>query len=99
MLEGVWQSSPSFCILLSMDGNIPLSAHSCVAARGLLKISQEELAGLAGISISTLRRLERGDARVGRHAYDQVLKALQAQSISFVGRGFEAEFSQEISAS
>lgn len=80
MLEWGWQSSPSFCISRCMDGNIPLSARSCVAARGLLKISQEELAGLAGISISTLRRLERGDARVGKYACDQVPKALQAHA-------------------
>lgn len=60
-----------------------LSGHACVAARGLLNISQQELASLAGISLSSLRRLEQGE-KVSPYVNDRVLHALQKQGIRFV---------------
>lgn len=63
---------------------LPLSGHSCIAARGLLNISQEELASLAGISLSSVRRLELGE-KVSDYANDRVLEALQKRRIQFIG--------------
>lgn len=67
-----------------------LSGHSCVAARGLLNISQEELASLAGISLSSLRRFEQGE-KVSDYVSDRVLKALRAEGVQFIGSGSAPE--------
>lgn len=75
-----------------------LSGHSCVAARGLLNISQKELASLAGISLSSLRRLEQGD-KVIDYVRDRVLKALRAEGIRFVGGSNAPELKSNTTAS
>lgn len=62
-----------------------LSSDSCRAARELLRISQPELADLAGISVSTVRRFESGVGRPSAYAARQLLIALQREGIEFIG--------------
>ena len=62
-----------------------LSPASCRAARELLKLSQEELAHLAEISVSPLRRLETGKGRPGSYASRQIEAALKHAGILFIG--------------
>ena len=62
-----------------------LSPQSCRAARKLLKITQAELANLAQISLSTLRRFESGDGKTSDYAARQILAALEHEGILFVG--------------
>lgn len=66
------------------ERNSALSPSMCRDARALLRISQEELAELAGISVSTVRRLERGDA-VGDYPQQRILAALEGAGAVFVG--------------
>lgn len=71
--------------MLAMNEAGPhLSAAMCRDARVLLRTSQEELASLAGISLSTLRRLERGDS-VSDYPLQQIIAALTSAGIVFVG--------------
>lgn len=62
-----------------------LSPQSCRAARMLLRLSQAELANLAEISVSTLRRFESGDGKASDYAARQILAALEREGILFVG--------------
>jgi DNA-binding transcriptional regulator YiaG len=62
-----------------------LSPASCRAARALLKLSQEELARLANISVGTLRRFELGEGSPSPCAAKQILKALEQEGVLFVG--------------
>ena len=64
---------------------VKISPQSCRAARMLLKLSQAELASLAEISVSTLRRFESGDGKASDYAAKQVLAALEREGILFVG--------------
>ena len=61
-----------------------LSASACRAARNLLDLTQEELASAANISVSTLRRCERGEP-VSDYARKQIVAALEAQGATFIG--------------
>ena len=62
-----------------------LSPASCRAARGLLKMTQEELAEAAQISVSTVRRYEAGDRPLSSYAARQVGLALKKSGIVFIG--------------
>lgn len=62
-----------------------LSARSCRDARKLAKLSQEELAVAAGISVSTLRRFERGDDAIGDYPKQQLSRALANEGIMVLG--------------
>lgn len=55
----------------------------CRDARALLRLSQEDLAELAGISVSTVRRIERGDD-VGDYPQQRILDALDRAGAVFV---------------
>lgn len=55
----------------------------CRDARALLRLSQEELAELARISVSTVRRIERGD-KVGDYPQQRILDALYGAGAVFV---------------
>lgn len=65
----------------------PLSPSSCKAARQLLHMTQQELTSIAGISASTLRRLEGGERRINDYARKSILQALTRNGIVFVGAG------------
>jgi len=62
-----------------------LSPASCRASRKLLEISQAELAEVADISVSTVRRYEAGALSLSEHAANQILAALKKRGIVFVG--------------
>jgi len=59
------------------------SSQSCRDARNLLRLTQEELAASADISVSTLRRFER-DENVSDYAYKRIVDALANQDITFI---------------
>lgn len=67
----------------------PLSPASCRAARYLLKLSQEDLAHIAGVSLSTLRRFESDQVQPNEYASGQILAALEREGIIFIGAGSE----------
>jgi DNA-binding transcriptional regulator YiaG len=76
---------------MSHEQLIQLSPSSCRAARELLKMSVDELASLAGVSVSTVRRLERGERPVSDYALRSVLNALHGSGVRFVGVGSRPE--------
>lgn len=63
---------------------ISLSASVCRDARNFLDLTQEELAAAAEVSVSTVRRCERGD-QISAYAGKQILAALEAKGAIFVG--------------
>jgi DNA-binding transcriptional regulator YiaG len=63
---------------------LALSPKAYRDARTFLGLSQDELASAAEISVSTLRRCERGD-NVSDYARKQITAALEAQGAVFVG--------------
>ncbi len=63
-----------------------LSSQSCRAARDLLGLTQAEFAGLAKISVSTLRRFEAGDGKPSAYAARQIHEALEREGILFIGQ-------------
>lgn len=71
-----------------------LSPVSCRDSRDLLRISQEELAKLAHISVSTVRRFERGD-KVSDYPRRQIQEALESKGIVFVGGERKLELAEK----
>lgn len=69
-----------------MEKDQVLSGAQCRAARGLLGVSARELAGLAGVSWSTVQRFESGAVAIGlvRQALRQ---ALEARGVEFIEGG------------
>lgn len=72
-----------------LDSPERLSPQTCRAARKLLKLTQAELAGLARISVSTLRRFESGDGKASPYAARQILRALEKEGVVFVAPGHQ----------
>ena len=64
-----------------------LSPASCRDARELLRLSQEELANLASISVTALRQFELGDGGSNEYAARQIQQAIEREGIHFVGPG------------
>jgi transcriptional regulator with XRE-family HTH domain len=63
-----------------------VSIRQIKAARSLLAWSQEQLAGAAGLSIPTIKRLEAKDGLVGGRAEtaQKITSALQQAGIEFI---------------
>lgn len=59
------------------------------AARALLRLGQDELARLAGVSAVTVRRAETGAAGVSADAMDGLRRALEMAGIDFIERGVQ----------
>ena len=59
-----------------------IPAHSR-AARGLLDITQEQLAAAAGVDVETIRRFERGDQRPYQSTLAKIREALERRGIQF----------------
>ena len=59
-----------------------IPAHSR-AARGLLDITQEQLAAAAGVDVETIRRFERGDQRPYPTTLAKIREALERRGIEF----------------
>jgi transcriptional regulator with XRE-family HTH domain len=66
-----------------------ISAEQIRAARALLRLEQEELARRAGVSISTIRRLEApsGAELVAGDTAAAVVKTLQEAGVEFIHQG------------
>jgi transcriptional regulator with XRE-family HTH domain len=63
-----------------------IAAHSR-AARGLLDITQEQLAAAAGVDVETIRRFERGDQRPYQTTLAKIREALERRGIEFTNGG------------
>lgn len=62
-----------------------LTVEQLRAARGLLGWSQSELAGRAGLSLPTVKRVETGShARVSDAARNQLRRALESGGVEFI---------------
>lgn len=59
-----------------------LFPEQCRAARGLLNWTQEQLAGLAGVSRSTVRDFENGRHKLHRATEAVIVKTLEQAGIS-----------------
>lgn len=66
-----------------------ISAEQIKAARALLRMEQEELARRAGVSISTIRRLEAasGERLVAEATTSTVRGALEEAGVEFIHQG------------
>jgi transcriptional regulator with XRE-family HTH domain len=66
-----------------------ITAEQIKAARALLRLEQEELARRAGVSISTIRRLEApsGGNLVAPETASVVAKVLQEAGVEFIHQG------------
>jgi transcriptional regulator with XRE-family HTH domain len=64
---------------------VPISVEQLRAARGLLGWSQLELAGRAGLSLPTVKRLEGGfGPRVSDEARKKLQLAIEAAGVDFI---------------
>jgi transcriptional regulator with XRE-family HTH domain len=66
-----------------------ITAEQIKAARALLRLEQEELARRAGVSISTIRRLEApsGAELVAGETASAVVRTLQEAGVEFIHKG------------
>lgn len=66
-----------------------IKAEQIRAARALLRIEQDELASRAGVSVTTIRRLEAADGErlVARETVANVVKALKEAGVDFIHQG------------
>ena len=67
-----------------MKKSLEISPSVCRDARTLLGMSQEELASAAEISLSTLRRCERGE-KISAYVAGQIHSALTSHGVMIVG--------------
>ena len=66
-----------------------ISAEQIKAARALLRMEQDELARLSGVSVTTIRRLEAasGERLVAETTTGTVRKALEEAGVEFIHQG------------
>lgn len=66
-----------------------ITAEQIKAARALLRLEQEELARRAGVSISTVRRLEatQGEGLVAPPTVETVVRVLREAGVEFIHQG------------
>lgn len=66
-----------------------VSAEQIKAARALLRLEQEELARRAGVSVTTIRRLEAamGEGLVAAPTLTTVQRALEEAGVEFIHQG------------
>jgi transcriptional regulator with XRE-family HTH domain len=69
---------------------MPLTPQQCRAARGLLDWTQEELAGRAGVSRSTVRGFENGQHELHRGSAAVIRGALEAAGVILIEGDEEA---------
>lgn len=73
---------------------LAFSPAICRDARDLLRISQEELAKLAQISVSTVRRFERGE-KVSDYSRRQIQAALERKGVVTVAAERQVELAEK----
>jgi transcriptional regulator with XRE-family HTH domain len=82
------------CILAYQDGILALITSSQMrAARALLGIDQKTLAGLSGVSLPTIQRMEASDGTV-RGVVDsltKVVEALNRAGVDLIGDNAKSE--------
>jgi transcriptional regulator with XRE-family HTH domain len=61
-----------------------MTPAQCRAARALLTLTQQQLAGAAGVSVVTVRQFELGATTPQRATLDVMSRALQAAGIEFI---------------
>jgi transcriptional regulator with XRE-family HTH domain len=64
-----------------------ITPAQCRAARGLLELTQAELAEAANVSLKTLRDFEAGGAQQNRSQLESVRAAIESAGIEFTGEG------------
>ena len=66
-----------------------ITAEQIKAARALLRMEQDELARRAGVSVTTIRRLESagGESLVADKTADDVQRSLQEAGVEFIYEG------------
>jgi|SRR5579863_6695341 len=70
-----------------------ITADQARAARALLRLDQAELARRAGVSLATLRRVERGTEmpRASARAVTAIQHALEAAGVEFIDNGVRCQ--------
>ena len=66
-----------------------VTADQIRAARALLRLDQSGLAQRAGVSLTTLRRVERGAGKAGAstHAVNSIQRAMETAGAEFIDNG------------
>jgi DNA-binding XRE family transcriptional regulator len=67
--------------------NNPITPAQCRAARGLIELTQTELAQAAGVSLETLRDFEAGRGQQTRSQVEAIRAAIKSAGIEFTGEG------------
>ena len=62
-----------------------MSPEQCRAARGLLDLTQTDLAAMADVSPGTLRSFEKGQTKPMKNNVSAIRRALEAAGIEFIG--------------
>jgi transcriptional regulator with XRE-family HTH domain len=65
----------------------PITPAQCRAARGLIELTQTELAEAAGVSPETLRNFEAGRGQQTRSQVEAIRAAIKSTGIEFTGEG------------
>ena len=61
-----------------------MTPQQCRAARAMLEISQDRLAELSGIAVSTIIPFEKGQRAPRRKTIEAVREALEAAGVQFI---------------
>jgi predicted transcriptional regulator len=63
-----------------------ITSGQCRAARGLIEMTQTELAALANLGLSTIVDFEKARRDVSREAKESIRKALEKAGIQFIAK-------------
>ena len=63
-----------------------ITSGQCRAARGLIEMTQTELAALANLGLSTIVDFEKARRDVSREAKESIRKALEKAGVQFIAK-------------